>query len=855
MAEQADNSAKPPECNIGIYPYDCIRLELKKLLSRFGSKLGIDFVPLVFQRGTKGGGKFASKWTTKTWEELSSVEGYLKALTGGEWNIGIRLGPKSGKNSSFDIDTENRVVIDTLLKYKPELADTLWTKSPNQKSGANIWFKQRGDWAGWTLGKHAISVPGISGKKDEACLEFRTQDGLQNIIWGTHEAGGEYYVANDKPILEFDFADFKPLFAATKELGWAGWPELITNRTGRDEGRWYNNPLSWKGKFETRCQIIESLGFEIVDVDETTGKVAVICVNEAEHSRDSGEWQTVIFTGTDSSGKPPKYFCPHSHCKTPDEDTGFSINRLQTQRIIQAFAEVETIFYRIGNERIHETYSVAYQKMRECGQFYSLNKTLIKWRMGLSEIVEINANRLQVALNEMDISITQELAKGKIRAYKLAGQDANSMIDQPELVESLNHLKFVTPVPLLYWNKDAKVAGATSYGYNPGLECLCLSQEPITPWPIKKSVEFLSQHLLDFWKYDTPEDRSRALMMVISINLCLGNWYEDKGAYHLVIADRSGAGKTFLVKCIGAIYGMDVTFQDFENKSIGGISERFDRALAEGRFIFAIDNIRGEFDIAKFESAATGGNQMDLRLAYGKHMSATLGRMTLFFTGNEGFKMTRDMSYRLNITKVLHTGVPFTEENGESLITMIKTNGPLYRSALSGILAEYARKGCPRRKLTPNEAISCDLRFVDWTEVCNGILSMLSLPLLTTGLAERQLRVSDPTILFADEAFGVLKTKQMLDQEGIAETFAKIFEDEGMELPIRSKNPRISDRAKAMAVGKAFRSLPVIKKDQVNRFGAGYVHIFFDSKNKQYTYAISESREPKSGLPILEYDA
>jgi len=854
MAEQADNTANPPESNIGSYPYDCIRLELKDLLARFGSRLGIDFVPLVFAAGTKGGGKFAKEWTKRSWAELETQPGYKEALTSGNWNVGIRLGPKSGKLSSFDIDTANRVVIDTLLKYKPELADTLWTKSPNLKSGANIWFRQKGDWARWTLGKHEIKVPGISGKEADACLEFRTQDCIQNIIYGVHDKGGEYFCANDKPILEFEFNDFKALIAATTALGWSGWPELVTNRTGRDEGRWMNNPLSWKGKFETRCQIVESLGFEIQDVNEADGKIAVACVNEGEHSRDSGEWQTVIFTGTDNSGRAPKYYCPHSHCKTPDEETGYSVNRIQTQRIIQAFAEVETIFYRTGNDRIHETYSTAYQKMRECGQFYSLNKTLIKWRMGLSEIVEINANRMQMALNEMDISITQELAKGKIRAYKLAGGDANSLIDQPELVDTLNHLKFVTPVPLLYWNRDAKVAGATSYGYNPGLECLCLSQEPITPWPVEKSVEFLSRHLLDYWKFDTPEDRSRALCMVISINLCLGNWYEDKSAYHLVIGDRSGAGKTFLVKCIGAIYGMDVTLQDFAEKSIGGITERFDRALAEGRFIFAIDNIRGEFDIAKFESAATGGSQIDLRLAYGKHISATLGRMTLFFTGNEGFKMTRDMSYRMNIAKILHTGVPFTEENGESLITMIKTNGPLYRSAISGILAEYARKGCPRRKLTPKEAISCDLRFVDWTEVCNGLLTMLGMPLLTAGLAERQMRVSDPNILFAEEAFEVLKKLKMLDKEGISETYARIFEDEGMELPVRNKNPHLKDKAKAMAIGKAFRSLPVIKKDEINRFGAGVIHIFYNTRKNQYTYVISEHETIPKDLPILEYE-
>src|SRR5215475_4055336 len=190
MAEQAENSTNASSCNIGVYPYETVRIPLKDLLSRFGLRLGVDYVPLVWPWRKKGGGRFADDWGTKTWSELSEQEGYLKALTSGKWNIGIRLGPKSGGLSSFDVDTSDRTVIDALLKFKPELGDTLWTRSEFPGSGANIWFRQRGLWADWAAKKKDITVPGVVNKKGElggVSLEFRAGNGCQNVVYGERE--------------------------------------------------------------------------------------------------------------------------------------------------------------------------------------------------------------------------------------------------------------------------------------------------------------------------------------------------------------------------------------------------------------------------------------------------------------------------------------------------------------------------------------------------------------------------------------------------------------------------------------------------------------------------------------------
>jgi hypothetical protein len=850
MAEQSDNSSKSTQSNIGVYPYDCIRLELKDLLSRFGSRLGIDFVPLVFQRGTKGGGKYAAKWTSRTWEELEAQPGYKEALTSKAWNIGIRLGPGSGKLSSFDIDTENRVVIDTLLKYKPELADTLWTKSPNQKSGANIWFRQKGDWAGWTLGKHAIAVPGILGKKDEACLEFRTQDGLQNIIFGVHTDGGEYYVANDKPVLEFEFNDFKALIAATSALGWTGWPELVKNRTSRAEGRWYNEPLAWKGKFETRCQILESLGYEIRVADETTGKVAITCINEEEHSRDSGEWQTVIFTGTDSTERPPKYYCPHSHCKTVNEETGSSVNRDQTQRIIQAFAEVETIFYRVGNARLNETYSVAYQKMRETEQFYNLNKTLVRWQEGWTEVLPINSARLHPALNELGIAITQQLKSGSVTNKKLAGSDAGDLIDQPTYLDQyLARIRAVLPCSLYYRAKNEPKGLLAAYGYCPEIEYLNLSKEKIDLMPLEQGKEFLDRFLLNFFEFETSTDRSRAIVALLSPATLLGGWYEGRAPAQLVVADKRQAGKTFFLKLLAAIYNHDLILQEYLERSIGGVIERLQHELGRGSPFFAIDNIRGSPDLPFVEIFTTGGREVQFRGAYEKMRYADTTRMTLLMCGNEGFKITGDLASRCVITKLLYkAGRTWRLEDGIALASQVQANWPTYLAAIFGIVRAWALDGCKTVCLSPEEVGGTDLRFIGYTESHNYMLKMLEEKPFTAGLADRQTRVCDTNIVFSEKAFELLETQGHLNKEGSPKAYGEFFRDSELDLPFKYDGLRsLSTR-----MGLHFQRMPSIS-EKVNRYGKGYVHITKSITTGQQAYLFSKDKIPPKNPEIFEY--
>jgi hypothetical protein len=166
----------------------------------------------------------------------------------------------------------------------------------------------------------------------------------------------------------------------TLHIEWENWPGLERKkRQGRGANRWTNSPLGWQGDQSKRTRIIEEMGFEIIGASEDGHRLDIVCINEENHSRDSGERQCCIYLGTDEVGV-PAYKCFHSHCDTPDEVTGKSVNREQTEQIKIAFAAAETIFYRAGDDRIHETQARAFQLMRDSGEFFNLNNAIVRWR-------------------------------------------------------------------------------------------------------------------------------------------------------------------------------------------------------------------------------------------------------------------------------------------------------------------------------------------------------------------------------------------------------------------------------------------------------------------------------------------
>jgi hypothetical protein len=366
----------------------------------------------------------------------------------------------------------------------------------------------------------------------------------------------------------------------------------------------------------------------------------------------------------------------------------------------------------------------------------------------------------------------------------------------------------------------------------------------------KKGLEFLDECLLSLWKYETPEDKSRALCMILAIAQTVGQWYDDRGAFHLITADRHQAGKTLLIQCLGAIYGVEIKEQDQEEKGIGAIKERFNNTVKEGQLAFLVDNIEGVFEITLFEMLATSSSNYDFRLAYEKMQTANINRMTFFFTGNEGFQTRNAMASRLNIIKILYQPGAIFEVRGQSVLAVIRENNLLYRSAIAAVLLEYGKAGAPRKRSTEKDT---DFRFADYTRFNNGLLDYYGWPLLTTGLAARQARAADPDIIFVEKLLPELEEIGALEKIVLPESIARYLETESDLLPPKCEGKRLSSSVLTGRISKLLRRLPLVREG-VAKCGERYCHISQDSHTHKFYFVFSASAETPANPAEFNYD-
>ena len=72
----------------------------------------------------------------------------------------------------------------------------------------------------------------------------------------------------------------------------------------------------------------------------------VVCKNKDQHSTDTGDGQTIIFTGADQKGL-VSYHCSHSHCE--------DLNKEETRNLLRPFIAAETFILHQQNKQLNET--------------------------------------------------------------------------------------------------------------------------------------------------------------------------------------------------------------------------------------------------------------------------------------------------------------------------------------------------------------------------------------------------------------------------------------------------------------------------------------------------------------------
>ena len=146
-----------------------------------------------------------TNWQTLTFDDTQSQqyrdELYHAALRGG--NIGVRLGPASGRLLALDLDDDS--LIDEWIRRHPWLADTLRTCG---QRGCQFWMRLETG-CEYPNSKAVFSLK--ENGKEIGELRLGGCGGAQSIIFGIHPAGMRYQIVVNKAPIEVSLADLDEL--------------------------------------------------------------------------------------------------------------------------------------------------------------------------------------------------------------------------------------------------------------------------------------------------------------------------------------------------------------------------------------------------------------------------------------------------------------------------------------------------------------------------------------------------------------------------------------------------------------------------------------------------------------------
>jgi hypothetical protein len=168
-------------------------LALAKLYKLLGQAVLIP-IPLRQKGPTQAG------WQKLTYPDTRTPD-YQKELRdtiGHGGNIGVKLGPDSGRLLTLDIDDDK--LIDVYLSQYPWLHHTLRSRS---KRGCQFWLRL----------EQGCQYPNTQAviTMEHGELRLGGSGGAQSIIWGVHPAGMRYQMLVEKPPLVISLADLDEL--------------------------------------------------------------------------------------------------------------------------------------------------------------------------------------------------------------------------------------------------------------------------------------------------------------------------------------------------------------------------------------------------------------------------------------------------------------------------------------------------------------------------------------------------------------------------------------------------------------------------------------------------------------------
>jgi hypothetical protein len=739
-------------------------LSLEEKIAAFGSEA----IPLIIPYGSKGKDptgpfkKYMNNWSNRTRADTLKPEYQADLYSERPKNVAIRQGGGLTRIVAFDIDSNDPRVQEELFSKYPLLAKTIQTIG---QRGLTTWFICSGDF----VAKQATIE--VRGEK----VEWRGSK--YSIIHGQHPISKkDYQFFLNEGLQTLPNVDEPP------GPDWKNWPSV---KPKSDLPKIPKKPLpAWIAK--ARAQVVEK-NYQVLEW-MTSAKARVTCVNEAQHTDDTGEGQCVIYTGADELGA-ISYHCLHqNHCQ--------ATNDIESAKLARAFQAIELIILPKDTTELAAIFEELFKRMKHAGTFFGFGESdpylIRRWYPGLKEPRKITKDKLaeELGLEGLRFGKIQGQEPNKYVKACLPDKEIKAQIMVSAATEMLPRYTTLVPHPVPTIDERNGKFQILSREYAPKLEMIITGENNLPELDFEHAVKTLNW-FLSFWPFTTSIDRARAWSELLTPALLQGGFLDKeefqgcKAPAFLLMANLPDAGKTHFHIRMAGIYNHPLEVQSYSDAKIGGSDEIIKGNLARGLPFSCLDNLRGEINSVFLESLLTGGNSLSIRMAYTPLSDIRLPRMILLLSGNTNFSVTPDMASRavvINLTK--DPARNWKLPDGTSLELWALRNQRLLLGSVFSIIKRWVEGGCCQES---NDGF----RFMSWASAINGILTkVLGLEPVTKGLKEAQAQSADPYREMQEALIGSLREKGYLwngngaEAYGLSDTrIIELIEETGFEVP------------------------------------------------------------------------
>lgn len=382
--------------------------------------------------------------------------------------------------------------------------------------------------------------------------------------------------------------------------------------------------------------------------------------------------------------------------------------------------------------------------------------------------------------------------KGLLLKPKRCSHDiAAVLMHTSEISETLPEIRVVTDAPVI------TEGGILKKGYHDN--GVLVRGGSVKYVPLADAVVALLNLFRDF-DFQSPSDKSRAVAMLITPALKVGELLTDPTPADVAEADQSQSGKTFRQEVVRMIYGEKAHLITKKTGGVGSLDESIGAGLMSGKQFLSFDNMRGLLDSQFLEAIITWMEAVSVRVPHKGEFNVDARSVTVQMSSN-GVETTRDMANRSCIVRIRKQKPDYQWHQWPegSLKQHVITKQSFYLGCVFAVVEAWIHKGMPRTNTTDHD-------FRVWGQTLDWMVQEIfgQAPLLD-GHINIQRRVSEPHMNWLRSVCMAAHKTLQLETPLQAGYIADICEDEAIDWP-NSRTPRDSGAA-TLYVGRILGKL------------------------------------------------